>query len=180
MRRGADGHIPLLRAEKGSTPGPLDPAVCADPRMQDAWELWAELGHSVEGRGLCSTGTPQRVRGPSLMGILIDLEAQSPKQNPFFFFLKINVVIIRDDTESPSSKTKQSKLVSGESFALILLPAHQCRSYELSSRVDKLIQNLPGSNLLVFPFFTEKVALYANCSEFAFFTYLRESFCFNI
>ena len=52
--------------------------------------------------------------------------------------------------------------------------------YELSSRVDKLIQNLLGSNLLVFPFLTENVALYANFSEFAFFTYLRESFCFNI
>ena len=52
--------------------------------------------------------------------------------------------------------------------------------YELSSRMDKLIQNLLGSNLLVFPFLTENVALYANFSEFAFFTYLRESFCFNI
>lgn len=56
-------------------------------------------------------------RPPSLMGIVTDLVAQSPKQNQVFF-LKINLVIIRDDTESPSSKIKQSKLVSGESFAL--------------------------------------------------------------
>ncbi|MXQ97281.1 hypothetical protein E5288_WYG002158 [Bos mutus] len=28
--------------------------------MQDAWEPWAELVHSVEGQGLCWTGTLQR------------------------------------------------------------------------------------------------------------------------